>query len=32
MFLYTLRAFRFPPLVWLWCIYASHNACIGHPW
>ena len=24
-FLHTLRVFRFP-IVWTWCIYASHNA------
>jgi len=30
-FLHTL-CFSFPPLIWPWCIYASHNACTGRPW
>jgi len=29
-FLHTL-CFSFPPLVWPWCIYASHNARTGRP-
>jgi len=30
MFLHTLPGFRFP-LVYPWCIYASHNARTGRP-
>ena len=30
-FLHTFCVFRFP-LLWPWCIYASHNAHIGRPW
>jgi len=31
VFLHTFCDFRFP-LLWPWCIYASHNACTGRPW
>jgi len=30
VFLHTLCVFRFP-LVWLWCISASHNTRTGRP-
>ena len=33
VFLHAFCMFSFPtPLLWSWCIYASHNARTGRPW